>query len=184
MTAGAMSLRHFILGLLAQQPMSGYDIKRFLKGLRWLVGSPSAGSLYPILRTLLQEDLVTVEIVPGLDRPPRKIYHITETGTQALQAWIDQPAASNAPLKTFVMRLFLAGSLSEPWLIPCLQQRHAQVAAHRTALEQAAGVPGEPIGVGQRLALNYGLALATAELAWLDSTLGKLSKQPLPGEDR
>ena len=29
---------------LAQQPMSGYDIKRFLKGLSWLIGSPSSGS--------------------------------------------------------------------------------------------------------------------------------------------
>jgi DNA-binding PadR family transcriptional regulator len=25
------SIRHFILGLLARQPMSGYDIKRFLR---------------------------------------------------------------------------------------------------------------------------------------------------------
>ena len=33
MTAGAVSFRHFILGLLKQQPMSGYDIKRLLKGL-------------------------------------------------------------------------------------------------------------------------------------------------------
>jgi hypothetical protein len=31
---------------------------------------------------------------------------------------------------------------------------------------------------GQRLALEYGLALANAELAWLDSTLDRLVKQP------
>jgi DNA-binding PadR family transcriptional regulator len=61
MAAGTVSLRYFVLGLLAQEPMSGYDIKRFLKGLNWLIGSPSDGSLYPNLRALLQEE----EDVPG-----------------------------------------------------------------------------------------------------------------------
>jgi DNA-binding PadR family transcriptional regulator len=61
MAAGNVSLRHLILGLLTRKPMSGYDIKRFLKGLNWLIGSPSDGSLYPNLRALLQEE----EDVPG-----------------------------------------------------------------------------------------------------------------------
>ena len=46
MAAATVSLRYFILGLLTQQPMSGYDIKRSLKGLIWLIGNPSGGSLY------------------------------------------------------------------------------------------------------------------------------------------
>jgi DNA-binding PadR family transcriptional regulator len=50
-----------ILGLLAQQPMSGYDIKRFLKSLSWLIDSPSFGSIYPTLRALREDDLVTME---------------------------------------------------------------------------------------------------------------------------
>ena len=36
--------------------------------------------------------------------------------------------------------------------------------------------------LGWRLALDYGLALAAIELAWLDSTLNRLSQQPLPVE--
>lgn len=104
MAAGAVSLRYFVLGLLAQQSMSGYDIRRFLKSLSWLIGSPSSGSLYPILRALLEEGLATVETIPGLDKPPKKIYTITKAGRQDLQVWIDQSAVSKAPLKAFVMR--------------------------------------------------------------------------------
>jgi len=70
----------YLLGLLARWPMSGYDIKRFLKGLGWLVDSPSFGSLYPALHALLESGLVTVEVVPHHDKPPRKIYTITEKG--------------------------------------------------------------------------------------------------------
>ena len=176
MTVGTVSLRYLILGLLAQQPMSGYDIKRFLKGLSWLIASPSSGSLYPILRTLHKEGLVTVEIVPGLDRPPRKINSITEAGKQALQVWIDQLAVSNAPMKAFVMRLLLAGNFSHAALAAHLQQRRDQVADHQTALAKATEAQGRVTDLGQRLTLEYGLALATAELAWLDNTLPELSE--------
>lgn len=183
MAAGAVSLRYFVLGLLAQQSMSGYDIRRFLKSPSWLIGSPSSGSLYPILRALLEEGLATVETIPGLDKPPKKIYTITKAGRQDLQVWIDQSAVSKAPLKAFVMRLLLAGNFSHAGLTAHLQQRRAQVAAHYDALHQAVEVSQEKDDPGQFLAVDYGLALATAELSWLDHMLGELSKQPLPQED-
>jgi PadR family transcriptional regulator AphA len=183
MAAGTVSLRYFVLGLLAQEPMSGYDIKRFLKGLNWLIGSPSGGSLYPILRVLLREELVTVEVIPGLDRPPKKIYTITEGGRQALLTWIEQPVASGAPLKAFVMRLLLAGSHPHTRFIANLQQRRAQVAAHYEALEQVFEAREVRTDLGLPLALDYGLALATAELAWLDRTLERLYAEMPPKED-
>ena len=133
MAGGAVSLRYFILGLLTQQSMSGYDIKRFLKGLSWLIGSPGGGSLYPVLRALREEELVTFDVVPGIDRPPRKIYSITKAGQDSLRAWIEQPIAANAPLKGFVMRLLLADSHTRAGLMAYLQQRRVQVATHHTS---------------------------------------------------
>lgn len=177
MSNGKMNLRYFILGLLAQQPMSGYDIKRFLKGLSWLIGSPSSGSLYPILRTLLEEQLVTVEIVPGVDRPPRKIYSISESGRQALQVWVEQPSAPNTPLKAFAMRLFLADNFPPSNLRAHLRQRRTQVAAHQAELANMIKFMDEGADVGLLMALEYGSALAEAELNWLDHTLGEMSEQ-------
>jgi PadR family transcriptional regulator AphA len=177
--ANTMSIRRFILGLLARQSMSGYDIKRFLKSLSWLIDSPSFGSLYPALHALLQDGLVTVEVVPRQDKPPRKIYSVTDAGRQVLRRWMDQPVPSDASLKAFVMHLILASNLSPASLIARLQQRRAQVAAHHLALEQTAQTTDEGIDLGERLALDYGLALATAELAWLDRTLARLP-QPSP----
>jgi DNA-binding PadR family transcriptional regulator len=182
MATGKVSLRYLVLGLLAQQPMSGYDIKRFLKGLSWLIGSPSSGSLYPVLRTLLEEGLVTVEIVPGVDRPPRKIYSIENAGREVLQAWIEQPIASELPLKAFVMRLLLAESFPPANLAEYLRQRRAQVAAHQAELVRITQTLPTGTDLGLNLALNYGLDLASAEIAWLDSTLDKLSYSPSPQE--
>lgn len=177
--ARAVSIRHLILGLLTQQPMSGYDIKRFLKSTSWLIDSPSFGSIYPTLHTLREDGLVTVEAAPRQGKPPRKIYTITEAGRLALREWIDQPVAPGASLKTFVMRLILASNFSHTGLISHLQQRRSQVAVHHTTLKQITEALDGTVDSGQRLAFGYGLALATAELAWLDSALEQLSQQPL-----
>jgi PadR family transcriptional regulator AphA len=180
--ASARPIRHFILGLLTKQPMSGYDIKRFLNSLSWLIDVPSLGSLYPSLHALLGDGLVTMEVVASQDRPPRKIYSITGVGEEALRGWLDQPSESNASLKKFVMRLALAGQLSQVGLLAHLEQRRAHVAAQKVTLEKAIEVEDEGADLadlGERLMLNYGLSLAAAELAWLDSTLGRLSQPSL-----
>lgn len=180
--ASAVSIRHFILGLLTREPMSGYDIKRFLKSLSWLIDSPSFGSLYPALHALLEDGLVTVEVVSRQDKPPRKVYSITKAGRQALREWIGQPVASNVSLKAFLMRLILASNFSRAGLIAHLQRRRVQVADHQLALEQTAQAMDDGMDLGERLALDYGLAVATAELVWLDRTLAELSQQPLSME--
>jgi PadR family transcriptional regulator AphA len=180
--ARRLSTRQLVLGLLTQQPMSGYDIKRFLKSLGWLIDGPSFGSLYPALHALLEEGLVTVEVVSCQDRPPRKIYTITQAGRQALRELAAQPVAPGASLKAFVMRLIMTSSLSHTGLISHLEQRRSQVAAHYDNLEQTVETLDGTKEFGQRLTFGYGLALAMAELAWLDSALEELSHQPLPVE--
>jgi predicted Zn-dependent protease len=99
-----------------------------------------------------------------------------------LQEWIDQPVAPGVSLKAFLMRLILASNLSRAGLVAHLQQRRAQVAAHQLDLKQTARVMDDGIDLGERLALEYGLAVATAELTWLDRALDQLSRHPLPAE--
>jgi PadR family transcriptional regulator AphA len=152
--------------------MSGYDIKRFFKSLSWLIDSPSFGSLYPALHALLEGGLVTVEIIPQQDKPPRKIYSITGTGEETLQEWMGQPAESGVSLKAFLMRLILVSNLSQDDLIAHLEQRRIQVASH---LQQTTEAMEQEADLGERLAFDYGVAVANAELAWLNSALSRLS---------
>ena len=80
------------------------------------------------------------------------------------------------------MRLILSSNFSHTGLIAHLQQRRSQVVTSQAALRQIVESPDETMDRGQRLTFGYGLALATAELTWLDSTLELLSQQPLPME--
>jgi PadR family transcriptional regulator AphA len=152
--------------------MSGYDIKRFLKSLSWLIDSPSFGSLYPALHALLEDDLVAVKVIPQQDKPPRKIYSITGAGEEILRKWMRQPVESSVSLKAFLMRLILASNLSQDDLVAHLERRRTQVAGH---LQQATEAMGDKADLGERLALDYGVAVANAELAWLESALSRIS---------
>ena len=182
MPARSVNLRHLMLGLLAQQPMSGYDIKRLLTRLGWLIGNISFGSLYPALHALHKDGLVTVDVHAHQGKPSRKVYNITEDGRQTLEQWTNQTTGENASTKSFLMRLMLADSHSIAGLITQLEQRRAQIMTHREALKQNAGSRGEDLESGQRLALDYSLVLANSELAWLDSKLDRLLRWPLPAE--
>ena len=157
----------FVLGLLDQQPMSGYDIKRLLERLSWLIGGASFGHIYPTLHALLKDELVTVDIVSHQDKPPRKIYSVNEQGRQALQAWLKQPIPANASPKVFVMRLILTRDLAEDTLIALLQEWRTQIVAHLDVLKEMHGRSQQP-GVGWHLALDYGSAVANTKLMWLD----------------
>ncbi|MBN1314933.1 MAG: PadR family transcriptional regulator [Anaerolineales bacterium] len=168
-----MNFRHFVLGLLSRQPMSGYDIKRLLKNLNWLIGNPSFGSLYPTLRKLLNEGLVTVQTQSNETRPNRKIYSITEQGQRVLEEWNNRPAKTDASLKTFLMRLILADIHSIDSLVAYMEKRRAQVTRQQAALEKFLN-DGTEQDTKQYLAHGYGLVMANAELNWLDDTLNRL----------
>jgi DNA-binding PadR family transcriptional regulator len=175
MAKGSANFRYFILGLLAKRTMSGYDIRRFLKSLGWLLGNPSFSMIYPALHALRQDELVTVEVVPHPSRPARKIYTITEVGKQALEQWIAQPPPSCVGLRAFIMHLILAGDSSRVGLGAHLRQRHQVAAAQHSALEKAVEGLSEQASLGEQMAIEYGLTLAGAELAWLEKKLAQWS---------
>ncbi|MBN1487010.1 MAG: PadR family transcriptional regulator [Anaerolineae bacterium] len=182
MPKSVVNIRNFILGLLAQQPMSGYDIKRLSESLSWLIGGLSYGSLYPALHALLQEGLVEVDVVQNEDRPPRKVYSLTNKGKQVIKSWGSQPIKKEASLKDFVMCLFMGSNLPLSSLEEHIRQRKLQVRQHRDTLVQMMERESNIVDLGHRMAMGYGLAIANAELAWLESMLAELSKDPLPME--
>lgn len=176
MAKSDLSFRFFVLGLLDQHPMSGYDVRRLLSGLDWLIGSASFSSIYPTLHALSEDGLVTVDIVSRQDRPSRKIYSITEKGRGVMQERLEQPIPDKAPLRAFVMRLILTQTLSKGELATHLHQRRTQVIDQRNTLK-AMRNESQRAGPGWQLALDYGLALAETELCWLDYALDQTLEQ-------
>ena len=69
-----------ILTVLDQGPCHGYAIAREIERQSGQSLRMREGSLYPALRVLEQEELVTSEWETVSSGPARKVYRITETG--------------------------------------------------------------------------------------------------------
>ncbi|MFO1468409.1 MAG: PadR family transcriptional regulator [Steroidobacteraceae bacterium] len=78
-----------LLAVLDQSPedLYGYEIAKRLQ--RANDGQPifKEGTLYPVLRALSAQELLTSRIVPSYSGPPRRYYRITDQGREVLAAW-------------------------------------------------------------------------------------------------
>ncbi len=86
-----------ILGVLGREPLHGYAIAREIERSSEGLLSCQEGVLYPALRAMEREGLVSAHWETPTNGPARKIYTLTEAGRGALakrtQAWHQLHAA-------------------------------------------------------------------------------------------
>ncbi len=88
--------KFFILRVLHDGPMHGYDIARTVARVTGGCCSPTEGTVYPVLREFEAGGFVTVEemVVQGRQR---RVYALTDAGRAAfrvaLEAWMEATAA-------------------------------------------------------------------------------------------
>ncbi|SRR5690554_5239370 len=70
-----------VLGLLAREPMYGWQLAEALIGAGLIA---SIGTLYPLLGRLRDSGAVTTFDVPSESGPARKYYRLTEAGSARL----------------------------------------------------------------------------------------------------
>ncbi|MFB9310011.1 DNA-binding PadR family transcriptional regulator [Agromyces hippuratus] len=80
-------VRAAVLALLAEQPMHGYQIIQEIEERSGGMWKPSAGSVYPTLQLLADEELIVAEELRG-----RKTYSLTDLGRAEVEAAADRPA--------------------------------------------------------------------------------------------
>jgi len=88
--------KFFILRVLHDSPMHGYDVARLVERTTNGCCSPTEGTIYPVLREFEAGGFVTAteEVVGGRQR---RVYTLTDTGRAAfrvaLDAWMEATAA-------------------------------------------------------------------------------------------
>lgn len=84
-----MSLKFAILGLLAENPMSGFDLVGEFDVARSVIWPAPQNEIYKILRTLETEGAIRVAEKGARGRI---VYTITPEGRTALTAWLREPS--------------------------------------------------------------------------------------------
>lgn len=168
-----------ILGILGYGPHSGYDIKKMTDISTRHFWAENYGSLYPTLKRLEQEGLVTGERQAGDGKPDRKVYTITDTGRAVLHRWLETPVEVTPPRNELLLKLFLGRQAP-------LEVNRTHLERFRTAQEELiatyggierwleaeqAGDPNLPYWL---LTLSYGRLQAEALRRWSEEGLETL----------
>jgi DNA-binding PadR family transcriptional regulator len=85
------TLGYALLGLLAREPLSGYDLAQQMKDPVAFFWHAQHSQIYPELARLELDGLVQFEVVAQYDRPDKKVYAPTEAGRAALRSWVESP---------------------------------------------------------------------------------------------
>jgi PadR family transcriptional regulator AphA len=168
-----MSLRHALLGLLADRPMSGYQLTRAFDGSLAHVWSARHSQIYPELARLRDKGLIDL-----VDEGPRgrKTYAATPEGIEELRRWMLETDGDRGGRDPAYLRVFFLWLL-EPADAAAYVRRLAE--HHRTTLAryEAAAAEGSPTTARERafrVALEAGIRHERALLDWAGWALHEL----------
>ena len=107
-------LKYAILGLLSREPLTGYDIsQKFSKTVNNFWYS-THGQIYPALKKLHGEGLITYETDTKGTILKKKFYRLTEEGREELVKWLSTPfELEPTPKDTFRLQLFFSDIIGE-----------------------------------------------------------------------
>lgn len=166
-----LDTRTLCLGALKQGPCSGYEIrKRFEEGPFGHFQDISFGSIYPALRRLTDDGLVTVTDQEQDRRPDKKVYEMTPQGHLALARMVSTDPASDKFRSDLLFSIFFADLLPADRLAELVENRilqHESIVRELSKCEDDDGHgPHCPTRPGPEFVRGLGLTIHRACLAY------------------
>lgn len=97
-----MKLERILLGLINLHPsVSGYELRAIINKSTGYFFTAALSQIYPALRALSTDGLITYEVEPLVGKQDRKVYAITADGLKALTAWLREPLELERSLNAF-----------------------------------------------------------------------------------
>ena len=184
MASKTSTTEYAVLGMLAGEPGSGYDLKKRIEGSVAHFWQESYGQIYPILARLASEGLVDRRLERQKGKPDRQVYSITPAGMDRLVLWLGEPAKEESFRSEFLLKLFFGRRRPATETIRHVerfkerQESLARIFAERERelRRKHAGHPGLPYWL---MTLHYGQYRTEALVRWSEDTLkalGRLSR--------
>jgi DNA-binding PadR family transcriptional regulator len=186
-----------ILGLLKDQELHGYELKKRLTET-WGSGGVSFGSLYPALARLEAAGAVkAVEASEGSDTIPmtgaltgelaafrarktgargsrgKKVYGITQRGEELFEELLATDAGANEDERAFSLRLAFARHLPPEARIGLLERRRAQLMERLARTKGAIRNGWERLDSYTRSLLEHGHETTERDISWLDRLIAR-----------
>jgi DNA-binding PadR family transcriptional regulator len=170
-----------LLGLLTVAPMSGYDLGQTIRTSVGFFWNESYGQIYPNLKNLAAEGLVTAKTERQKGKPERRIYSITKKGRERLAAWLAVEPQSEIARNELLLKLFFGAQIPVQLSIDHVERMAERESAFLRELKR---IEHEEIAANQhypdapywKMAARFGQIEMEAHLRWADETLAELWK--------
>ena len=108
-----MDIKYAILGFLSWKPFTGYELKKLFANSMIFYWSGNNNQIYTTLIQLHKEKLVTNQVQHQENLPSRKIYTLTESGSEYLKQWLLSSPEIPQIRKSFLVQLAWSNLLSQ-----------------------------------------------------------------------
>ncbi len=161
-----------ILGLLKQQPMHGYQLSRELGGSLGGFWRVSYGSLYPTLRRLERDGLVSPVQGENTGGRRKTVFGITEPGERAfLELLQETPNDSSTEDTRFRVRLAFFRYLPPETRIRLLERRRGYLTERLDTIDDSLRTTREGADDYTLSLIEHGRSATRSDIEWLDGLI-------------
>ncbi|HWX56354.1 MAG TPA: PadR family transcriptional regulator [Verrucomicrobiae bacterium] len=182
MKSGESASKFAVLGVLSLKPSSGYDVKQFVEGSIGHFWSESYGRIYPLLKEMTADGLITRrQGEKNSGRPERQVYSVTPRGEAALRHWLEQQPRNESPRSELLLKLFFSKRIGPQASAKHVREKK-QLEENKLAIyaqietglrRQYATHPELPYWL---LTLSFGRHMCQGLVDWCDEALQTLSQ--------
>ena len=162
-----MGKKLLLLGLLRRQEMHGYQLNEFIDHNLASCTDLKKPTAYYLLDKMAADGWISAASEQEGNRPPRRVYRLTEAGETAFQQLLRENLAQYSPVNfSGDIGLAFLDWLAPEEALPLLQAQRQQAAAR---LEMVKAIPAH--GGSLHLIFSHQTRHLQAELDWLDEVL-------------
>jgi len=175
-----------ILGLLLQQPLSGYDIRRIFTQTPMATFSDSPGAIYPALKRLEADGLVRGRTERSTGLRQRRLFRLTPAGRAKFEHWLTAPVTHDDVVRDteeLMLRFsFMDIGVGEAASVRFLRALQHELQVYIPELNRYLGSHGPEMPRSGRLALESGIRSYEALLQWTRHALTTYAKHQKGGK--
>ena len=176
-----MSLYFALLGIIdtGNRAYSGYELKKIFDSSMQFYWSATYTQIYNTLSRMLDEGMLTMELVHQDSHPNKKMYAITDLGRAELIQWVAKPLQIQKVRNTMLVQITLADRLDNARVVAMLEAYGVKVQKTLATLESDAvqGILERARNERERffwkVALQKGSLTYERELEWVEGVLAE-----------
>jgi DNA-binding PadR family transcriptional regulator len=166
-----MEPKLLLLGLLRQHQMHGYQLYEFIERDLSVCTDLKKPTAYYLLGKMAEDGWVAEEQVQEGNRPPRRVYSLTDQGEAAYQRLLRENLSTHAPaIFGGDAGIAFLDSLDPPEALELLSRRRDAVALDLADMAQVPAHHGS-----LQLVIDHRCRHLQSELDWLDALINQLN---------